>query len=243
LACLRIDSAIFLCYNPKVIDYFSCMNIQYYGDFCFKINTKPNGRATEDITIVTDIPDKETGLRAPQGEVHIVVLSHQKRDTAEDSALKGSPLVLDAPGEYAVNGITLVGLPSFKDNAKGVQKGRNTIFLIESEEIRLCFLGSLGHELEPSTIEKLGDVDILFMPVDGTDTLDLDKIDDLVRKIEPKVTIPMHYALPGMKISLGEVKKFCDVLGNCPEEAILKYNVKKKDLEGKTMEIVLLSNS
>lgn len=243
MACLRIDSAIFLCYNPKVIDYFSCMNIQYYGDFCFKINTKPNGRATEDITIVTDIPDKETGLRAPQGEVHIVVLSHQKRDTAEDSALKGSPLVLDAPGEYAVNGITLVGLPSFKDNAKGVQKGRNTIFLIESEEIRLCFLGSLGHELEPSTIEKLGDVDILFMPVDGTDTLDLDKIDDLVRKIEPKVTIPMHYALPGMKISLGEVKKFCDVLGNCPEEAILKYNVKKKDLEGKTMEIVLLSNS
>ncbi|MBP6889653.1 MAG: MBL fold metallo-hydrolase [Candidatus Moranbacteria bacterium] len=219
------------------------MNIQYYGDFCFKINTKPNGRATEDITIVTDIPDKETGLRAPQGEVHIVVLSHQKRDTAEDSALKGSPLVLDAPGEYAVNGITLVGLPSFKDNAKGVQKGRNTIFLIESEEIRLCFLGSLGHELEPSTIEKLGDVDILFMPVDGTDTLDLDKIDDLVRKIEPKVTIPMHYALPGMKISLGEVKKFCDVLGNCPEEAILKYNVKKKDLEGKTVEIVLLSNS
>ncbi|MDQ5902117.1 MAG: hypothetical protein QG606_333 [Patescibacteria group bacterium] len=219
------------------------MNIQYYGDFCFKINTKPNGRATEDVTIFTDVPDKSTGLRAPQGEAHVVVLSHQKRDSAEASSLKGSPLILDAPGEYAVNGITLVGFPSFRDNAKGSQKGKNTIFLIESEEIRLCFLGALGHELEPSVIEKLGDVDILFVPADGSDTLDLDKMDDLVRKIEPKVTIPMHYALPGMKISLGEIKKFCDILGNCPEETILKYNMKKKDLEGKTMEIVLLSNS
>lgn len=219
------------------------MNIQYYGDFCFKINTKPNGRATEDITIITDVPDKSTGLRAPQGEAQVVLLSHQDRSAFEMALTKGFPLVLDAPGEYAVNGITLVGFPSFRDNAKGSTKGRNTIFLIESEEIRLCFLGALGHDLEPSMIEKLGDVDILFVPVDGTDTLDLDKIDDLVRKIEPKVTIPMHYALPGMKISLGEVKRFCDVLGNCPEETISKYNVKRKDLEGKTMEIVLLSNS
>ena len=186
------------------------MNIQYYGDFCFRINTKPNGRATEDVVIITDVPDKATGLRAPQGEAQVAVLSHQRRDMPEISLIKGSPLVLDAPGEYAVSGITLVGLPSFRDGAKGSEKGRNTIFLIESEEIRLCFLGALGHELEPSMIEKLGDVDILFVPADGTDTLNLDKIDDLVRKIEPKVTIPMHYALPGMKVSLGEVKKFCD---------------------------------
>lgn len=240
---MRIDIEIVLCYNPEVIEHFFCMNIQYYGDFCFKINTKPNGRATEDVVIVTDVPDKSTGLRAPQGEARIVVLSHQKRDISEIALIKGSPLVLDAPGEYAVSGITLVGFPSFRDNVKGSEKGKNTIFLIESEEIRLCFLGALGHELEPSVIEKLGDVDILFVPADGTDTLNLDKIDDLVRKIEPKVTIPMHYALPGMKVSLGEVKKFCDVLGNCPEETVLKYNIKKKDFEGKIMEVVLLSNS
>lgn len=104
---------------------------------------------------------------------------------------------MDAPGEYAVNGITLVGFPSFRDNAKGSQKGKNTIFLIESEEIRLCFLGALGHELEPSVIEKLGDVDILFVPADGSDTLDLDKMDDLVRKIEPKVNHPDALCLTG----------------------------------------------
>lgn len=218
------------------------MNIQYYGDFCFKITTKPQGRATEDIVLLTDIPEKTTGVRPPQGEAQIVVLSHQKRDLAELALVKGDPLVFEAPGEYSAKGVTLVGLPSFRDGAVGATRGRNTIFLIESEEMRLCFLGALGHELEPSTIEKIGDVDILFVPAAGTDTLALSLVDDLIRKIEPKVVIPMHYQLPGMKTDWPDGKKFCDAVGNCPEETLAKYNVKKKDLEGKSMEVVLLNN-
>lgn len=219
------------------------MNIQYYGDFCFKITTKPNGRATEDITILTDIPEKSTGLRAPQVEAQIVLLSHQTRETLESSVMKGAPLIFDAPGEYSVRGVTLVGFPSFRDTQNGSVNGRNTLFLVESEEMRLCFLGALGHELEPSVIEKLGDVDILFVAAAGTDTLALDQVDDLVRKIEPKITIPMHYAIAGMKTDLPDIKKFCSVLGNCPDETLTKFNVKKRDLEGKIMEIVLLGNS
>lgn len=218
------------------------MNIQYYGDFCFKITTKPNGRATEDIVIVTDVPEKITGLRVPQGEAQIIVLSYQKRDIPEVAVVKGSPLIFDAPGEYSVKGITLVGLPSFRDTELGAVRGRNTVFLIESEEMRLCFLGALGHELEPSMIEKFGDVDILFVPVAGTDTLNLDITEDLIRKIEPKIIIPMHYALPGMKTELPDEKRFCTMLGNCTDEVVAKYNVKKKDLDGKNMEIILLSN-
>ena len=218
------------------------MNIQYYGDYCFKIVTKPNGRATEDIVIVTDIPEKALGCKSLQGETDIVVSSHHGRNDEALTSIKGSPLVLDAPGEYAAHGVTLVGLPSFRDTESGVLRGQNTVFLIESEELRLCFLGALGHDLEPGLIEKIGDVDILFIPAAGTDTLNLDLIDDIVRKIEPKVIIPMHYALPGMKTDWPDEKKFCAVLGNCPDQAISKYNLKKKDLEGKNMEVVLLSN-
>ena len=76
------------------------MNIQYYGDFCFKITTKPNGRATEDIVIVTDVPEKATGLRAPQGEAQIVVLSHQDREIPELALIKGDPLAFVTPGEF-----------------------------------------------------------------------------------------------------------------------------------------------
>ena len=218
------------------------MNIQYYGDFCFKITTKPNGRATEDIVIVTDVPEKATGLRAPQGEAQIVVLSHQDREIPELALIKGDPLAFVTPGEYSAKGVTLVGLPTFRDAELGAVRGRNTVFLIESEEMRLCFLGALGHELEPGTLEKIGDVDILFVPVAGTDTLPFDKIDELIRKIARKVVIPMHYKLPGMKTEWPDAKKFCDAIGNCPDETLAKYNIKKKDLEGKVMEIVLLNN-
>lgn len=232
-----------MCYTPRVIeDETSTMNIEYYGDFCFKITTKPNGRATEDVVIVTDVPEKATGLRAPQGEAQIVVLSHQERNIPELALIKGEPLVLVAPGEYSAKGVTLVGLPTFRDSEAGMVQGKNTVFLIESEEMRLCFLGALGHELDPGTIEKIGDVDILFIPAAGTDTLVFEKVDDLIRKIEPKVVIPMHYKLPGMKTDWPDAKKFCDAVGNCPEETLAKYNVKKKDLEGKVMEVVLLNN-
>ncbi len=218
------------------------MNIQYYGDFCFKITTKPNGRATEDIVILTDLPDKETAVRAPQGEADMVVLSHHTQADIAQANIKGDPFVFEAPGEYSYKGVTLVGLPSFRDAQAGAVRGRNTVFLIESEEMRLCFLGALGHDLEPSVFEKIGDVDILFLPASGTDTLELDKADALVRKIEPKITIPMHYALPGMKTDWADLSKVCSVLGNCPEETLGKFNIKKKDLEGKTMQVVLLSN-
>ncbi len=219
------------------------MNIQYYGDYCFKITTKPSGRATEDVVIVTDVPEKETGLRAPQGEVDIVLLSHQSVDTEKLSVVKGEPIKLSVPGEYSAKGIALLGFPNTRDGKDGAERGLNTIFLFETEEMTLCYLGALGVEPAPSVIEKLSGVDILFVPASGVDTLSVNKMDELVRKIEPKVVIPMHYKISGMAMKLPDVKAFCDAVGNCPKEALSKWNVKKKDLEGKNMEVVLFEKN
>lgn len=219
------------------------MNIQYYGDYCFKITTKPSGRATEDVVLVTDVPEKGTGLRAPQGEAHIVLLSHQSAEAPELDVVKGNPVKLSVPGEYSAKGIATIGFPSVRDDRDGAERGQNTIFLFETEEMSLCFLGAIGTEPIPSVIEKLSGVDILFVPVGGVDTLPLGKIDELVRKIEPKVVIPMHYKIAGMTTKLPDVKPFCDSIGNCPKESIAKWNVKAKDLEGKNMEIVLLDKN
>jgi hypothetical protein len=217
------------------------MNIQYYGDYCFKITTKPNGRATEDVIIVTDTPEKGSGLRAPQGEAHIVLLSHQSPEAAELETIKGDPVKISVPGEYSAKGVAILGFLSARD-AEGVAKrGQNTIFLFETEEMRLCFLGALGIEPTPETIERLAGIDILFAPVGGDDTLPVSAIDDLVRKIEPKTVIPMHYKTGGMTTTLSDEKAFCKLIGNSPKQSIAKWNVKKKDLEGKNMEVVLLS--
>lgn len=219
------------------------MNIQYYGDYCFKITTKPNGRATEDVVIVTDVPAKGLGLRAPQGEADIVLLSHQSPEAEELSVVKGDPVKIFAPGEYSARGVAVLGFPSARDAQGGAERGQNTIFLFETEEMRLCFLGALGAEPAPETIERLSGVDILFVPAGDGDTLPVNMIDDLVRRIEPKAVIPMHYKIAGMTTTLPDEKPFCKVMGNCPKETLPKWNVKKKDLEGKNLEVVLLAKN
>ncbi|OGI21881.1 MAG: hypothetical protein A2808_01875 [Candidatus Moranbacteria bacterium RIFCSPHIGHO2_01_FULL_55_24] len=215
------------------------MIIQYYGDYCFKISTKPGGRATEDIVIWTDPLEKGAGLRSPQGEADIVFFTHGDGEAARES-LKGSPVILDCPGEYAAKGISAMGFPAFQDDKEGSVSGQNTIFAFESEEMHIVFLGALGHDLSPETLDRLGSTDILFLPVGDHKALSPEVAAQLVRKIEPNIVILMHYKMPGLTLALENEKAFCDAIGNCPKEALPKLNIKKKDLEGRTLETVLL---
>ncbi|MGK2848559.1 MAG: MBL fold metallo-hydrolase [Minisyncoccota bacterium] len=215
------------------------MNIQYYGDFCFKISTKPAGRATEDVVMWTDPVQKSSGLRPPQGQADIVLLSHQPSEMLLDT-FKEATLLLHAPGEYAVKGISALGFASYRDTQMGAERGQNTIFIFESEELHICYLGALGHDLTPDILDKLAGSDILFLPIGGGETLEVATAVELARKIEPKIIIPMHYKIPGLTLAVETQQVFCDAIGTCPSEAINKLNVKKKDLEGKSMEIVLL---
>jgi len=219
------------------------MNIQYYGDCCFKITTKPAGRATEDIVIWTDTPEKKTGIRTPFGHADVALLSHVSPDDESLSGLKDDPSIIYTPGEYAVKGVSVVGHPSSRDEEWGAKHGRNTIFIFDSEDVKLCFLGALGHKLDEKTIEKIGDIDILFVPVGGGDTLSPGEVDELIRSIEPKMVIPMHYALDGVSISAEGAEPFCKELGCSRENAVSKLNFKKKELDGKSMEIVFLEKS
>jgi L-ascorbate metabolism protein UlaG (beta-lactamase superfamily) len=215
------------------------MNIQYYGDYCFKISTKPAGRATEDVVIWTDLLSKGSGLRAPQGQADIVFLTHGNTESVKET-LKGEPTVIDAPGEYSAKGIAALGFPAFQDDKEGALRGQNTVYVFESEDIHIAFLGALGHDLSPELLDKLSGIDILFLPVGGADAIAPKLAAELARKIEPKVVIPMHYKLSGLTLPLESEKAFCEAIGNCPKEALSKMNIKKKDLEGKQLEVVLL---
>ena len=83
-------------------------------------------------------------------------------------------------------------------------------------------------------------MDVLFIPVGGSDTLSPKLASELARKIEPSIIIPMHYKIPGLTLPLESEKSFCDAIGSCPQGAQSKFNIKKKDFEGKQLEIVLL---
>lgn len=217
------------------------MNIQYYGHSCFKITTKPAGRATEDVVIFTDPFDKSTGLRPPQGHADIVFVSHNHYDHNNVSALKDNPVVIDLPGEYSAKGVNAVGLDSFHDDKRGMERGRNTVFVIESEDLRICHLGDLGCDLTSEQLEKIDGIDVLFIPVGGKYTIDGKKAAELAKKIEPKIVIPIHYKIKGSNIDISDEKKFCSEMGKCPTSKTSSLLIKKRDLEGKNMEVVIMS--
>jgi L-ascorbate metabolism protein UlaG (beta-lactamase superfamily) len=218
------------------------MIIQYYGHSCFKLTTKPAGRGQEDVTVFFDPFGKVIGLRPPQGQADIVLISHDHPDHNNAAALKGEPTVINIPGEYSLKGINIVGIDSLHDANEGKDRGHNTIFILETEELKICHLGDLGTDLDQKQLSEIDGVDVLMIPVGGGKyTIDGKKAEEIIKKIEPTIIIPMHYRIAGGAITdIDDEKKFCSEIGSCPREKVSKLNIKKKDLEGKVMEIVLM---
>lgn len=187
--------------------------------------------------IWTDPLQKGDGLRSPQGAPHILLASHE--DPKNPIEIKDETVILNMPGEYSVAGIGFQAYPSFADDKGGAERGQNSFFAFESEDLHMVYLGALGHELEPDVLDKLSHTDILFLPIGGEDTLPASAAAALVKKIEPSIIIPMHFKMTGLTVAgLGDKKAFCEALGVSKIETQTKLTLKKKDLEGKNMEVV-----
>ncbi|EKE11510.1 MAG: Zn-dependent hydrolase [uncultured bacterium] len=214
------------------------MNIQYYGHSCFKITTKPAGRGQEDINVFLDPFDKKIGLRPPQGQADLVLISHDHYDHNNAEALKGDPTILNIPGEYSIKGLSVVGMSSSHSEDA---KEPNTIFIIESEDMRICHLGDLESDLSEKQLSEVDGIDILMIPIGGKYTIDAKKAIEIIKKLEPKVVIPMHYKMNGTTLDIEDEKFFCNEIGNCSNIKTSKLNIKKKDLEEKRMEVLVMT--
>ena len=88
----------------------------------------------------------------------------------------------------------MTGIATFHDDDKGATRGRNTVFAIRLDDLVVCHLGDLGHELPAADLERLGDIDIVLVPISGADTnLTAAKAAEIVHQLEPKVVVPMSY--------------------------------------------------
>lgn len=212
------------------------MFITWLGQSCFKIQDKigPDG-----ITLTTDPFDKSIGLKTPSFESDIITVSHAHGDHNNIGALRGNPYVIDCAGEYDVKGISIHGVDSYHDDKKGKERGFNVIYRMEIEDISVSHLGDLGHVLDDKQLEVLVGTDILLIPVGGRFTLDAKKAVEVVSQIEPRIVIPMHYKIPGLKADIEGVDKFIKELSIKPtEEERLK--IVKKDLPQEDMELIIL---
>ena len=145
------------------------------------------------------------------------------------------PFVINGPGEYEVKGVFIKGLPS-KSDYDGEER-INTIYTVTLEGMNICFLGAVNTpELPKDTDEAIDEVDILFVPIGGNGVLDPAKAYKLAVAIAPKLIIPIHYGDIGAKDAL---KQFLKEAGESPKPET-KLTLKKKDLDGKEADIIVL---
>lgn len=181
------------------------------------------------------------GLVFPSTEADVALITHDHPDHNNARGVKGESFVISNPGEYDVKGVFIQGISSFHDAVEGKEQGVNTIYSIEMEDMKLCHLGDLGQkELTAEQLEKIGNVDILFIPVGGVSTLDGTQAAEVIEQIEPKLAIPMHYALPKLKYKLEDVDTFLKTMGRKDIESQPKLVIRAKDLPtGETSVVVL----
>jgi len=109
-----------------------------------------------------------------------------------------------------ISNVQIEGVTVFHDESHGMKRGKNIIYKFTLDEINFCHLGDLGHDLEEETLNKIGQVDILFIPVGGTFTIDAEKACKIINKIKPKIAIPMHYKIGGLSIPIAGIDQFLD---------------------------------
>jgi L-ascorbate metabolism protein UlaG (beta-lactamase superfamily) len=186
-------------------------DVQYLGHSCFRLR----GR---DGIVICDPYSRSIGLDIGRPSAHIVTVSHDHPDhnyTAGVKPMRERIFVIDGPGEYEVSGVLITGVSTAHDKSKGAERGFNTVFVIHLDDVVFCHLGDLGHELTQGQIEEIGDVDVLFVPVGGGETIGPAEATNVISQIEPKIVVPMHYATAQLSFEydLAPIEKFAHERG------------------------------
>ncbi|MBT5016010.1 MBL fold metallo-hydrolase [Candidatus Peregrinibacteria bacterium] len=202
------------------------MEIIWHGQSCF---TLKGSKAT----VVTD-PYGDIGLKLPSLKANILTVSHDHEDHNNVAAVEDNPQLFDWPGEYEANGVMMTALNAFhyrkseEEDEKAAARGKTLIFHFEIDGIKVCHLGDLGHKLTDDMVEAIGDVDILLIPAGGDSTIDHKTAHQVIEQIDPRIVIPMHYKIPGLKVEadLQDVEPFLKEMGVSSSESQEKLEVK-----------------
>ena len=206
------------------------MEIICYGESCFHLRQRG-------CSVVTDPYDPESGFRLPRITAAILTLSRPHNGTDYTRGFRGSPYVIEGPGEYEVGGTFVFGFPLDKD-----QEYKNTAYMIEAEDATVCHLGNLNYIPTREETEQFDEIDVLLIPVGGRGTIDGAKAAEVVSLLEPRVTIPMCYRTDDGDADLEDVSRFLSEMGVEETKELSSLDANKNTI-GRQPDVVILERS
>ena len=192
--------------EPKKDEKEKTLKIRWYGQSFFQIETSLGFK------IVFD-PHAIPHFGRPIVQADYVLISHLHNDHSQVEVLEPAPKESDIyrgvqepkPGkqEWKLYNekrgqITIRNIGTFHDAVNGMQRGKNSIWIVQADGLVICHLGDLGHELSPEQVKAIGKVDVLMIPIGGIYTINGEQAKKVVEQIKPRLyVIPMHYGVPG----------------------------------------------
>lgn len=165
------------------------VRIDWYGYQCFRI------KSALGISILTNpFAPGTTDFSEPKNLAPELILS-----TAENADANYVDLVDNTPhilrssvgvGTNTSSGIRILGVPVFKNPAVQDVTGMNVIYRWTMDGLKFCFLGELQSLPAPQDFSRLGNVDVLFIPVSGTDLSGAQR-QQIIQQLHPQVVVPM----------------------------------------------------
>lgn len=205
------------------------MELQYYGANCLRVTTKK-------ASIVIDDNLAQLGQKAVTKGDDISLRTSLKLIPAHDSVFS-----VEMPGEYEISGVIIKGVPA-RAHMDTEGKKSAVIYTLTADDLKIAVLGHIYPELTEDQVEQIGQVDIAIVPV-GNSGYTMDGMGALkvIKKIEPKVVVPTHYADKGLKYEVPQVELTEGLKGLAmePSETVAKYKPKLAELTDTTRLVVL----
>ncbi len=180
------------------------MKIKWFGHSCFLI-TSDNGTR-----ILTDPFDEQVGYTLPHTEVDVVTVSHNHFDHDNVGVVKGDFKYIKDEGNFTHRDIGIKGISTFHDEVGGAKRGKNIVFIYSIDGMTICHLGDLGHALSEEQVKEIGKVDVLLIPIGDIYTIDGDTAIEVIKSINPRVSIPMHYKTEHLSFDLAKPDNFLE---------------------------------
>jgi len=174
------------------------LTLRWFGHAFFLVTSSDGVRVAMD-------PYGDIGYPMPEVDADVVTVSHGHGDHNGADRLAGSPVILrglKAGGagwssiSYDLRDVRIAALPAYHDNVEGRKLGLNSIFVVETGDLRLAHLSDIGHTLSEATLDALGPIDILLVPVGGNFSIDGNQAREIMARLQPRITVPIHYKTP-----------------------------------------------
>ncbi|MFH1622659.1 MAG: MBL fold metallo-hydrolase, partial [Candidatus Omnitrophota bacterium] len=183
------------------------MIIEWLGHSAFLITSK------KDIKIITDpYQSGSYGGAVSYDPIKlspdIVTISHSHPDHSYIDSLGGKPEVINKEGKFNIKGVSIKGITAYHDEQKGNARGNNIIFSFNIDDISVVHLGDLGHQIDEELTKNIYGTDVLLVPVGGVFTINAKQAQALINRVNPKITIPMHFKTEKLGFGIDSVGSF-----------------------------------